>query len=221
MDTVGRVSYIPALRFRWLTPLYDRIMPVLMPERQIRRALVTEAGIRAGQRVLDLGCGTGTLALMIKQAEPEAVVTGLDVDEEVLVRATAKAAAAGVGGISWDRGLAYRLPYADGSFDRVVSSLMFHHLTREQKRQALAEALRVLAPGGRIYVADLGPPHSVPTWLVSLVMRQLEHANDNIAGRLPGMLAAAGFANVRVRDLGTASFGRLVLYSGNRPIAEA
>ena len=88
-------KYIPALRFSWLTPVYDPVLRRMMPEVALKQRLVAQAQIAAGQRILDLGAGTGTLTVMVKQNCPAADVVGLDGDPQV--RARAKAAAAGGG----------------------------------------------------------------------------------------------------------------------------
>ena len=88
-------SYIPAFHFRWLTAYYDRFMARLYPEQRFRGDLIAQARLGAGQRVLDMGCGTGTLTLMIKASAPGAEVVGLDVDADVLAIARAKIGQAG------------------------------------------------------------------------------------------------------------------------------
>jgi ubiquinone/menaquinone biosynthesis C-methylase UbiE len=99
-----------------------------MREPTIKGRLVEQAKIANDQRVLDLGCGTGTLALLIKRRYPGALVVGLDVDPRVLARARRKAGRVGVR-VALTRGTASDLPYPDGAFGRVVSSLVLHHLT--------------------------------------------------------------------------------------------
>jgi len=89
--------YIQPLRFDWLTPLYDRIVLLLLPEAALKRRLIEQAYIHPGARVLDLGTGTATLAIMIKRAHQDAEVAGLDADPHALEIAAAKAAAAGCG----------------------------------------------------------------------------------------------------------------------------
>jgi len=156
-------NYIPALGFDWLTPLYDPLVKWFMPESKFKSHLVKEACVQAGQRVLDVGCGTATLTIIVKQTHPDAEVFGLDGDAKVLEIARRKAAKAGVE-VTLREGLAFQLPYADKSFDRVLSSLMFHHLTTENKRLALSEVFRVLEPDGELHVADFRKPNeSLPT----------------------------------------------------------
>jgi ubiquinone/menaquinone biosynthesis C-methylase UbiE len=77
-------KYIPAVRFDWLTPLYDPIMQLFIPEKAFRRCLIDQMRIEKGHSVLDLGCGTATLAILIKKAHPGAKVVGLDIDQKIL-----------------------------------------------------------------------------------------------------------------------------------------
>ena len=146
-------GYIPALRNERLTRFYDPLMRWTLRETTFKRHLLRNARIQSGQRVLDLGCGTATLALMIKRACPQAEVIGFDAEARALGIARAKAARAHLE-VTLDQGLAGQLPYVDDSFDRVLSSLFFHHLRTEDKRRALGEVFRVLRPGGELHVAE-------------------------------------------------------------------
>ncbi len=211
-----RERYIPALRFRWLTPAYDAILKRGMREELFKRRLIAQAGIQPGHHVLDLGCGTGTLTILIKQVHPEAQVTGLDGDPEVLAIARAKARQMGVE-ITWEKGLAYSLPYEDNSFDRVLSSLVLHHLNGDQKCRAFPEILRVLRPGGELHVVDLGKPHNALMYPISLILRRFEEASDNIRGLLPGMFRQASFDPVEETARYMTLFGSISLYATRKP----
>ena len=190
-----KAKYIPAMGFDLLTPLYDSFVKWFMPESKFKKHLIEQARIRSGQRVLDLGCGTATLTILIKQAHPHAEVTGLDGDAKILKIACRKVARAGVD-ITLHEGLAYQLPYSDKSFDRVVSSLVLHHLTAEDRRRALSEAFRVLQPGGELHIADLGRPNKL----------------------LPTMLRDAGFEQDEELSRYATIFGDLLLWRARRPV---
>jgi ubiquinone/menaquinone biosynthesis C-methylase UbiE len=208
--------YIPPLSYDWLTPLYDRLIPLAMPEAALKRRLIEQAHVSGGQRVLDIGAGTATLTIMIKQAHPDADIIGMDGDPRVLAIGWAKAAAAGVQ-LRLDHGFATHLPYDESSFERVFSSLMLHHLNAEDKRLAFAEVWRVLRPGGEVHILDFGKPHTVPTYLISLVMRHAEQTVDNIRGRLPEIMREAGFVQVEETVRCATLLGTLSLYRGRKP----
>jgi len=118
--------------------------------------------------------------------------------------------------VRFDHGLATALPYDDAVFDRVLSSLMLHHLTTWDKGHALHEAWRILRPGGELHVLDFGPPQNAPAWLISLIFRHLERTADNIAGRLPAMFRQAGFADVAQTEQHLTILGTLAFYRGRK-----
>ncbi len=208
--------YIPALGLDRLTPLYDPLLRWVVREETFKRRIIEQAHIRPGYRVLDLGCGTATLTILIKQAQPGSDVIGIDGDTKVLDIGRAKAARAGVN-ITLDHGMAFQLPYPDGSFDRVLSSLMFHHLTTEDKRRTLSEVMRVLRPGGELHVFDFGKPHNMYTRLISRLILRFERAEDNVRGLLPEMIRQMGFERVEETARYTTFFGALALYRAQRP----
>lgn len=197
------VSFLPALRFKALTRVYDPAVRWTTREDTFKQRLLEQAEVESGDRVLDLGCGTGTLAIMVKGRRPDAEVVGLDADPEMLGRAEAKAAEAGVE-VGFDQGLSGQLPYPDDSFDLVLSSLFFHHLVLGDKRTTVAEIARVLKPGGRLHVADWGKPQDPLMAALSLVIRYgdgPEPTRDNLSGRLPRIFEEGGL--VDVAELGT------------------
>ena len=198
--------YIPALSFRWLTPLYDPLLKWVMREETFKRKLVQQANIQPKMKVLDLGCGTGTLTLMLKRAHPEAEVTGLDGDPQVLDIAREKSRGTN---IQWDEGLASSLPYPDSVFDRVVTSLVIHHLVTDDKRLAFKEIFRVLKPSGELFVLDFGAPHSSLTLFMTKYMRRLEEAADNFDGLILRFVAEAGFGEVQEAENFVTVFGPL------------
>jgi len=214
----SRKKYIPALSYNWLTPLYDLLVRITTPEAKFKRRLIEQARIQGGHHVLDLGCGTATLAILLKQTHPGAEVSGLDGDPKILKIAIAKTTKASLE-IAFNHGMAYELPYPDVSFDRVVSSLVFHHLTREDKARTLQEVFRVLRPNGELHVADWGKPQNFMMRIASWPLRAfdgLETTSDNVNGLLPDLFREAGFKDVQDTARYMTLFGTLALYKAKR-----
>lgn len=216
VKTKTKKNYIPAFRFDWLTPLFDPFIRVTVQESTFKKRIVQEASLNENSSVLDLGCGTGTLAVLLKQAYPWAQVTGLDADERILQIARSKVEKAGLT-VSLDKGTASNLIYADNTFDLTVSSLMFHHLTWEDKSLALKEVYRILRPTGIFLLADFGYPANTLMHLSTLVMRNLEESADCYKGLLPEMMQVAGFLQVQIIASYSTLFGTLCLYKGFKP----
>jgi ubiquinone/menaquinone biosynthesis C-methylase UbiE len=196
-------GFIPALRFNRLTPLFDFVAAVAVRDRALKRRVLAHAAISSGEEVLDVGCGTGTLAVAVARAAPGVSVTGLDADPSILAKASRRAAAAGLE-IRFDEGRSTALPYADGSFDLVLSTLFFHHLPDDAKRETADELVRVLRPAGRLVVGDLGRPQDPLMRMAVVVTVQLLDGFAttalNVRGELSGVLGAAGLEGVSVRE---------------------
>lgn len=207
-------QYVPALRFRALTAIYDPLIRLTTREREFKARLLKQAELKPGERVLDLACGTGTLAIAAKREQSGADLVGLDGDPEILERARAKSSKAGVE-IDFDHGLSTELPYPDRSFDAVLSTLFFHHLTLAAKRRTAGEIARILKPGGRLCVADWGPAQDPLMALLFLGVRLLdgfEPTRESVAGSLPSIFLDAGLTRVRQTDCLRTMFGSMVLY---------
>lgn len=196
-------GYIPALRFHRLTPLFDAVAALAVRDRTIKRRVLASAAITTGEQVLDVGCGTGTLAVAAARAAPDVNVTGLDADPAILAKARRRAATSALE-IEFDEGRSTALPYPDASFDLVLSTLFFHHLDDDQKHQTTAELVRVLRPGGRVVVGDLGRPQDPLMRVAVLATVQLVDGfattSLNVRGELPDVLGAGGLRAVTVRD---------------------
>jgi ubiquinone/menaquinone biosynthesis C-methylase UbiE len=125
-------------------------------ERAFRERLVRLARLEPGQSVLDIGCGTGSLAIAAKRrVGPGGTVRGIDASPELIARARKKARKAGVD-VSFTNGVVEALPFPDGHFDAVLSTLMLHHLPREARQQCAREMRRVLKLGGCVFAVDFG-----------------------------------------------------------------
>ncbi len=214
-----QAGYIPAAGHARLTALYDPIVGLTMRERTFRGRLIAQV-LKDGspERVLDLGTGTGSLAIALARAAPTVAITGLDPDPDALGRARGKAGSASR--IAWVQGRSEELPFEDGAFDGLTCSLMFHHLEPAAKRRALGECLRVLGPEGRLHVADWGAPQDPIMRLAFLGIQLLDGfscTGPHARGELPGVIADAGFAEVRVRERLRTCWGSLELISARRP----
>jgi ubiquinone/menaquinone biosynthesis C-methylase UbiE len=203
-------TYIPAASYDWLLPLYDPMQQLFLGGFAYR-ALVDQASLQPRQRVLEIGCGTGNVAILIKRLHPQVDVVGLDPDPKALGRAQRKAEREGLS-IGFDRGFADALPYADASFDRVVSSFMFHHLTLEVKTNTLREVRRVLKPGGSLHLLDFGGAHTRADGLLARLLHRSELLKDNAGDRIPTLLREAGFSAAAEVAHRTTVFGRVAFF---------
>lgn len=206
-------NYLPATGHAAFLPAYDVIARVMGLDSVYRR-LITQAEIAEGQRVLEIGCGTGNLAIRAKRARPSADVTGCDPDPRML--AVARRKAARIEGIRFEQGYAERLPYADGEFDRVLSSMMLHHINDGAKPAAAAEIFRVLRPGGRLHLVDIGGEKTSGGLLARLI-RHNPHAAGNLGDAVPRLLRAAGFDCTELATTRQRIVGQLTFYQATRP----
>jgi ubiquinone/menaquinone biosynthesis C-methylase UbiE len=206
MEQVAR-SYLPAAGLNWTLPLYDPLVKLLGMDR-VMRTLIDRAALGDAERVLDIGCGTGTFVTLIKRLHPGVAVVGLDPDPKALARARKKAARAGVP-VQLDQGFADELPYPNASFDRVFSSFMFHHLAAEDREKTLREVRRVLKPEGSLYLLDFarGPAHEaggLARWF-----HPSERMKDNTDSRILALMSQAGYADARKVMEGAIFLGHL------------
>jgi ubiquinone/menaquinone biosynthesis C-methylase UbiE len=206
-EAPGQRTYVPAAGWDWLLPLYD-VLARLTGSEAAHRQLVDQADVEPGHRVLDIGCGTGNLTLLIRRLHPRAEIVGLDPDPKALARARRKAGERGVE-VRLDRGFSDELPYADASFDHVFSAFMLHHLTLDVKEKTVREVRRVLRSGGAFHALDFGGAGHANGILAHLFHRA--HFGDQ--HRIPVLMREARFAEVteltpRSTILGTVSYWR-------------
>jgi ubiquinone/menaquinone biosynthesis C-methylase UbiE len=209
--------YLPGMGRDWLLPLYDPFTRLIGAE-AAHRQLADEADLAPAQRALEIGCGTGNLALLIKRRYPRLTMAGLDPDPKALARAARKAERAGLA-LQLDRGFADQLPYPDASFDRVLSSLMFHHLDADQRAASLREVLRVLRPGGTLHLMDLsGDGHHLHG--LTRIARRRDALKENFDEIIPAQLREAGFGEPAITSHLTKHIGSLTYYRATRPVSQ-
>jgi ubiquinone/menaquinone biosynthesis C-methylase UbiE len=207
-------DYLPASGKDALLPFYDLVTRVLGMG-STYDALVAQAELGDGLRVLEIGCGTGNVTVRAKRAAPRADMVGTDPDPLALARAQRKAR--GLTGIRFERAYAQELPFADGEFDRALSSMMLHHLDEDVKAGALAEVHRVLRPGGRLHIVDIGGHVTAHHGLAARWMKDNPHAAGNLGDAIPRLLREAGFECEEVGTRRHRLIGQLTFYRATRP----
>lgn len=194
-QTRGRI-----ITWAWL---YDRMVSFLTLGREqvMRRMTVDLARLQAGEKVLEVGCGTGAVSIVAKErVGASGQVHGIDPAPQMIAAARNKAARRELA-IDFQVGLIEQLAFPDDSFDVVLSSLMMHHLPADLKRQGLAEVARVLKPGGRLLIVDFKRPgqssvgkHGSIRDLPALLLH-VSKLNSGIQD-LPALMKEAGFSPV-------------------------
>lgn len=207
-------DYMPAAGHDAFLPGYD-LLTRLFGFNRVHQKLIGQAELADGHHVLEIGCGTGNLTVRAKMTHPLIDVIGSDPDPLALKRAMRKAHR--LSGIRFERGYAQRLPYADGEFDRVLSSMMLHHLDSDAKTAAAAEVFRVLRPGGRLHLVDMGGDMTADDGLSARLALRGSHVADNLGDAIPRVLRGAGFDCTEVATHRNRGVGRLTYYRATRP----
>jgi ubiquinone/menaquinone biosynthesis C-methylase UbiE len=198
---------------------YDRVLRIFSLD-TVYESVLEQLGCVPGNRVLDIGCGTGSLASSLRRTHPKVRVTGLDRDPRMLLRAEDRHRSSGV---SWVQGSGRRLPFADATFDAVTATLFLHHLTHPQKLEALSEANRVLRPGGSLHVADWTKPKPGLSALGFTLVRLLDgydRTADHASGRLADFMQAAHFSPVECLQERHTWLGTLGFFRATKPLRE-
>ncbi len=212
-------KYTPALRFGVLTRFYDPLVKYSTRENSFKKALLEQATLTANQCVLDLACGTGTLSINIKQYIPNAEIYGYDADEKILRLARIKAEKFD-SQINFVRGYSDQLPFEKNTFDRIFSTLAFHHLLPEKKIATIGEILRVLKPDGEFHLADYGLPRGKKQFALSMIVQAIdgiETTDDNLRGRLKILLSENGFSKVEEKGYFKTILGTIRLFKAFNP----
>ena len=206
--------YIPALKFNWLTKGYDFILKYTMPEKAFKSKLIEYANISADQNVLDFGCGTATLSLLTKEIIPDAHVVGIDVDKKALQIAKNKIAKS-ITEVKLIKIVPGEFNFEDHTFDRIISSLVFHHLTDDEKIESLKGLHKILKINGSLTIVDWGKPSNpLMRGLFYLVqfLDGFETTTSNVKGKLPIFIKEAGFRKVEILRTYNTIYGSLSIY---------
>jgi ubiquinone/menaquinone biosynthesis C-methylase UbiE len=183
-----------------LAPLRDLARGLLNRDGPWRRAFLGQIAPRRPDIIFDIGCGDGSLALMLAEAAPGATIVGIDPDLSAIERAQTRAAAAGVS-ITFVQGYAREAAefVRRATPTKVVSSLLLHKLSPADKRDTLLAARAALTRGGQIHIADYGPQRNalMQRLFQSVELHEgVENLDAHARGALPGMIRAAGFEAV-------------------------
>ena len=213
-------DFVPALGKSGSLDRYDAAIALMTREKRWRSDLLRFAEPRPGERIVDIGCGTGTFAIALKQAAPESIVLAVDPDPAVLEIARAKAEVADAE-IRWFEAMGDEL---DGiaalrQCDKIVSSLVLHQCPMAVKEAIAAQMFRLLRPGGTLFIADYGEQRSL---LMRMLFRQIqlldgfEYTEPNAKGCVPEILTAAGFEAVEEIKVIPTPTGSISIYRAKR-----
>ena len=192
MKTEGRVLNRAAL-------IYDYVQPIVTfgQETKINRAVAESLKLEAGNKVLDIGCGTGNMTSLISRVHSGCFVTGIDASASMIKTARRKR---GTQNCMFIQALGENLPFGKETFNSVTSALFFHHINIDLKRKTLEEILRILKPGGKLIIADMGIPYTMTGKLTSYLawklLRQPE-IRENTEGLLTKLIKEKAFINIR------------------------
>lgn len=202
MHTHETAAQTEGRMIRWAS-FYDAFTNILTLGHigMLRVMTIDQAQLKPGEKILDVGCGTGGVTIPAKQRVGKSGgAAGIDPAPEMIAVARKKAVRAGLE-IDFRIGVIESLPYADASFDVITSSLMKHHLPHELQVQGLAEIRRVLKPGGRLLIADMFRlSASLHDRLFALLTLHGGRVQQFGIQDLPKLMKAAGFENIQQSD---------------------
>ncbi len=216
MTTNMSKEYIPALGYNWLTNLYDWAIKLTMPESKFRNRLIDYLNPKNSDTILEFGFGTGQNLIIANNRNNSTYYVGLDIDPKVKHIAEEKFKKKGLK-IKLDLYDGNLFPYADNTFDKVFSSLVFHQLDKNTKSSCLNEINRVLKPDGKIIIGDWGKAKSKFmrfTFYIVQVLDGFKTTSDNVNGLMPEYMKKSGFKNVSEIDYINTKIGSYCYYTG-------
>lgn len=197
-------DYVPVLRYRFLTPLYDAAITLLTREGAWRQSVLKALDLQSGERILDIGCGTGSLLSLIHQHQPYAQLFGIDPDPQIIARAKEKLDASGDIELINDMGDALGQYFDPESLDVVVVTLVLHQVPVAGKEAIIKAAFKALKPGGRLMIGDYAVQ---PNWLMKQCFKIIqmldgyELTQPNADGILTELAISSGFSEISVTEV--------------------
>ncbi|MCV7006704.1 class I SAM-dependent methyltransferase [Mycobacterium gordonae] len=216
-------SFTPAAGDPKYTKYYDTVIALLTREDRWRSAVIARLELTQDDVVVDVGCGTASLAIRIKQQQPGARVIGVDPDPQVLAIARAKVRRAGVQ-VEFVEGMGDRAVefLGPGMATKVVSSLVLHQCPVPMKKAMIGNMFTLLRPGGELVIADYGLQRDALMRLGFRIVQFVDGKRDtqpNADGILPGLIEQAGFADVAEVSVIRTGTGSISLYRATRPVS--
>lgn len=213
-------KYTPALGYDLLTAYYDLAIKITMPEKKFRTLLVEEIKPQANEHILEFGFGTGQNLLLVYNANPKAILEGLDIDPKVKSITEHKLAKNKIE-IPLHLYNGKTMPFTDNSFDKIYSCLVFHQLDAETKLNCLQELYRVLKPNGKLIIADWGKASNKLMRITFGFVQLLDGfktTNDNVKGLMPNFIKKAGFENGKISKSINTAIGTFSYLTANKSL---
>ena len=214
-------AYTPPLGVAALTPLYDRVLRVMTREATWRTRLVERIAPKEGDIILDVGSGTGSLAIALTAATPGCRVRGIDPDHDAVELAKKKAALAGSSATFEQGNLDLPRTQNEGGVDTITCSLVLHQVPLAEKMRLLRAMFVRLRPGGQWFIADYGlQPNFIMRLAFRLTVQMLDGKSDtqpNADGVLPLLIEEAGFVGITLLDSFDTATGRIDIIRAEKP----
>ncbi len=214
-------AYTPPLGFAALTPLYDRVIRMMTRETAWRARLVERIDPSEGDNILDVGSGTGSLAIAVTAAAPGCRFKGIDPDRDAVELARKKAALVGSSATFEQGRFGGPATQDDGAVDKITCSLVLHQVPLAEKQRLLRAMVERLRPGGQLFIADYGLQ---PTFIMRLAFRLTVQMFDgrsdtqpNADGILPSLIEEAGFKGITILDSFDTATGRIDIIRAEKP----